>query len=141
MCSFSGQFQDRQARIEARLGYHHDHHSSYIAAGETLHFPPHVHPKQTRKKIIYVALILTLKLTGNDGFHFTHYGRLVETATIVTRLLSSDTTITPAITAGQTGQTPHLPPYYIHPTYKHTKTTCVSIPRLPTNSPPCLAQL
>jgi hypothetical protein len=52
--------------------------------------PPCIHPKHKRKKTIYVALILTLKLAGNDGFHFAHHGHLVETA-IVTRLLSSDT--------------------------------------------------
>jgi hypothetical protein len=76
-----------------------------------------------------------LKLAGNDGFHFAPHGRLVTTAAIVTRLLSSDTITpaaiatgktTPAITADKTGNTPHLPPYYIHPTYKRTKTTFVA---------------
>ena len=64
-----------------------------IAAGKRPHLHSYTHPKFKRKKIFYVALILTfLQLAGDNDFHFAHHGRfVVETATIMTRLLSSDT--------------------------------------------------
>ena len=64
-----------------------------IAAGKIPHLHSYTHPKFKRKKIIYVAIIflIFLKLAGDGDFHFAHHGRFVKTATIVTRLLSSDT--------------------------------------------------
>jgi hypothetical protein len=42
---------------------------------QTPHSPPSIHPKNQRiKKMLYVALVLTLKLAGNHTFHLAHHG-------------------------------------------------------------------
>ena len=54
-----------------------------ITADKIPHLHPYTHPKFKRKKIIYVALILTyLKLSGDNDLHFAHHGCFIETARI-----------------------------------------------------------